>query len=54
MVIGARFFNILGKVDQGSFEAALVSEISDAKRAIKKIELLAAYWPCFEKKENPS
>nr|WP_252833361.1 hypothetical protein [Ciceribacter sp. RN22] len=44
LVLGARFFNIVGHAGPGSFEAALVSEISDALRAIEKVELLASKW----------
>ncbi|HNP35701.1 MAG TPA: hypothetical protein PKK10_07600 [Woeseiaceae bacterium] len=44
MVIGARFFSIVGYAGQGALTAALESEIADAQRAIAKIELLASNW----------
>ncbi len=44
MVLGARFFNIVGFAGPGAIEAALQSEISDALRAIAKLELLASRW----------
>lgn len=44
MVIGARFFSIVGYAGPEAIEAALESEISDAVRAIDKLELLAARW----------
>lgn len=44
MVLGARFFTIVGHAGAGSVEAALESEISDALRAIGKLELLASRW----------
>jgi hypothetical protein len=44
MVLGARFFNIVGFAGPGAIEAALQSEISDAMRAIAKLELLASRW----------
>jgi len=44
MVLGARFFTIVGHAGPGSIEAALESEISDALRAIGKLELLASRW----------
>lgn len=44
MVLGARFFNIVGYAGRGSFEAALRSEIADAERAVAKVELLASQW----------
>lgn len=44
MVLGARFFSIVGYAGAGSIEAALQSEISDALRAIGKLELLASRW----------
>ncbi|NTU97640.1 MAG: amino acid decarboxylase [Chlorobiaceae bacterium] len=52
MVIGARFFNIIGSAGEDGYEAALVSEISDAKRALKKIELLAENWPHLGQNEE--
>jgi hypothetical protein len=44
MVIGARFFTIVGYAAAGATEAALASEIADAIRAIDKVELLAERW----------
>ena len=44
MVIGARFFTIVGYAGSGATEAALASEIADAIRAIDKVELLAERW----------
>jgi hypothetical protein len=44
-VVGARFFTIVGYAGAGAVEAALESEISDAIRAIEKLELLAMRWP---------
>lgn len=44
LVVGARFFTIVGYAGSGAVEAALESEISDAIRAIDKLELLAACW----------
>jgi hypothetical protein len=44
MVIGARFFTIVGYAASGATEAALASEIADAIRAIDKVELLAERW----------
>lgn len=43
-VLGARFFNTVGHAPEDLREAALESEIADAKYAIDKIELLAARW----------
>lgn len=48
MVLGARFFNIVGHAGPGALEAALESEISDAHRAIAKVELLASRWWRFD------
>jgi hypothetical protein len=45
MVIGARFFSIVGFAEPGAITASLESEIADAQRAISKIELLAENWP---------
>lgn len=45
LVVGARFFTIVGYAGAGAVEAALESEISDAIRAIEKLELLAMRWP---------
>ncbi|MFZ4719124.1 MAG: hypothetical protein ACOYMR_06850 [Ilumatobacteraceae bacterium] len=44
MVLGARFFSIVGFAPAGAEEAALRSEIADARRAIAKVELLAEHW----------
>ena len=44
LVVGARFFTIVGHAGPGAIEAALDSEISDVFRAIEKIELLATRW----------
>ena len=44
MVIGARFFSIVGYAGAEAVTAALESEIADAERAISKLELLAANW----------
>ena len=44
LVLGARFFNTIGHVAGPASEAALESEISDAKRVLAKIEWLASRW----------
>ena len=44
MVLGARFFGIVAHAGPGSVEAALESEISDAMRALDKLELVAQMW----------
>lgn len=44
MVLGARFFSIVGFAPAGAEAAALQSEIADAQRAIAKVELLAEHW----------
>ena len=44
LVLGARFFTIVGHAGPGSIEAALQSQIADACRAIDKLELLAENW----------
>ena len=44
LVLGARFFTIIGHAGLGSMEAALESEIGDAIRAIEKLEMLASRW----------
>ena len=44
IVVGARFFTIVGHAGPGAIEAALESEIADMFRAIEKIELLARRW----------
>lgn len=44
LVVGARFFTIVGYADNGATMAALDSEIADAVRAIAKIEMLASRW----------
>lgn len=49
MVLGARFFTMMG-TSGTQYEAALQSEISDALRAIAKIEFLARNWSILQKK----
>lgn len=44
LVLGARFFTIVGHTEPESRTAALESEIADAERAIAKVELLASCW----------
>ena len=44
LVIGMRFFNIVGHAGPGGMAAALQSEISDLIRAIDKLEILVRYW----------
>lgn len=44
LVIGARYFSIVGHVHPFAREAALQSQIADAVRAIDKIELIARHW----------
>lgn len=44
LVVGARFFTIVGFAEEGATEAALASEIADATRAIDKLELLVRHW----------
>jgi hypothetical protein len=44
LVLGARFFTIVGHAEPESRAAALESEIADAERAIAKVGLLASYW----------
>ena len=44
LVIGARFFTIVGYAEPDAIMAALDSEMADAARAIAKIEMLAARW----------
>jgi hypothetical protein len=44
LVVGARFFTIVGYGGGGDIEPALVSEIADALRAIDKLDLLASRW----------
>ena len=44
LVVGARFFTIVGYAGIGAVEAALESEISDAIRAIDKLEMAAERW----------
>jgi hypothetical protein len=44
LVLGARFFTIVGHAGPGAIEAALESEISDAIHAIDKVELIARHW----------
>jgi hypothetical protein len=48
LVLGARFFNMVGHAEEGSAEAVLASEIADAKRVLSKIEWIAAQWWRFE------
>lgn len=52
MVLGARFFTIVGYAGPSLFEAALESEISDALRAIDKLELLASHWWRLSETDN--
>ncbi|HSM41990.1 MAG TPA: hypothetical protein VK862_14650, partial [Afifellaceae bacterium] len=49
MVLGARFFTFVGFARPSGVEAALESEISDALRAIAKLELLASRWAQVER-----
>lgn len=49
LVVGARFFNMIGFAGDSAFEAALMAEVSDATRVLDKIELLASRWPELEK-----
>ena len=44
LVIGMRFFNIVGHAGPGGLVAALESEISDLIRALDKLEILANHW----------
>lgn len=44
LVVGARFFTLIGHAGQDMMEAALEAEISDALRAIDKLEILARHW----------
>ena len=44
LVLGARFFTIVGHAGPGSIEAAMQSQIADACRAMDKLELLAENW----------
>ncbi|MEX0970520.1 MAG: ParB N-terminal domain-containing protein [Paracoccaceae bacterium] len=44
LVIGMRFFNIIGHAGPGGVAAALESEISDLVRAIDKLEIFAENW----------
>lgn len=44
LVLGVRFFTIIGHAGPGSVTAALESEISDLIRAVDKLELLAENW----------
>ena len=44
LVLGARFFTIVGHAGPGAIEAALESEISDAVHALDKVALIAKYW----------
>lgn len=47
LVIGMRFFNIVGHAGPGAIAAALESEISDLLRAVDKLEILAENWWSF-------
>ena len=49
LVVGARFFNMIGFAGESAFEAALMAEVSDATRVLDKIELLASRWNELEK-----
>jgi hypothetical protein len=49
LVIGVRFFNIVGHAGPGASAAALESEIADLARAIDKLEVLAEYWWRFNR-----
>ena len=44
LVIGMRFFNIVGHAGPGGIAAALESEISDLLRALDKLEIFAENW----------
>jgi hypothetical protein len=44
LVIGMRFFNIVGHAGPGAIAAALESEISDLARALDKLEIFAENW----------
>lgn len=44
LVIGIRFFNIVGHAGPGGVSAALESEISDLVRALDKLEIFAENW----------
>ena len=44
LVLGFRFFTIVGLAGPGAIRAALESEISDLLRAIDKLEILAQNW----------
>ncbi|MDO6482019.1 ParB N-terminal domain-containing protein [Shimia thalassica] len=44
LVIGMRFFNIVGHAGPGGIAAALESEISDLVRALDKLEMFAENW----------
>lgn len=48
LVVGARFFNMIGFAGESAFEAALTAEVSDATRVLDKIELLASRWDDFQ------
>ncbi|MCD0501733.1 hypothetical protein [Bordetella petrii] len=54
LVVGARFFTIVGFAGEDASMAALDSEIADATRAIAKIDMLASRWwrlPNFNHKD---
>jgi len=44
LVLGARFFTTVGHAGPGAIEAALESEIADARCALEKLELVADSW----------
>ncbi len=44
LVIGMRFFNIVGHAGPGGIAAALESEVSDLVRALDKLEIFAENW----------
>jgi len=48
LVLGARFFNISAQANPDAAEAALESQIADAKRVLTKIEWIAAQWWKFQ------
>jgi hypothetical protein len=47
LVLGIRFFNIIGQAGPGSYAAALESEVSDLIRAIDKLEILVDHWGSY-------
>jgi hypothetical protein len=48
LVLGARFFNMVGYASGQTAEAVLESEIADAKRVLSKIEWIAEQWWRFQ------